>query len=41
MFYDGAIKLGKYDGDFQCKMLFSIRVRGDTRGENVKILIKW
>ena len=30
MFYGGAIGLGKYDGDFQYKMLFSIRMRGGT-----------
>ena len=30
MFYGGAIGLGKYDGDFQYKMSFSIRMRGGT-----------
>ena len=30
MFYGGAIGLGKCDGDFQYKMLFSIRMRGGT-----------
>ena len=30
MFYGGAIGLGKYDGDYQHKMLFSIRMRGGT-----------
>ena len=30
MFCGGAIGLGKYDGDFQYKMLFSIRMREST-----------
>ena len=30
MFCGGDIGLGKYDGDFQYKMLFSIRMRGGT-----------
>ena len=30
MFYGGAIGFGKYDGDFQYKMLFSIKMREGT-----------
>ena len=37
MFSGGAIGLGKYDGDFQYKMLFSIRMKGGMPTLNVSL----
>ena len=37
MFYGGVIGLGRYDGDFLYKMLFSIRMRKGTPTLNVSL----